>query len=198
MFQNVSFKKLKFITVTDIGVLFLEDESGDSSPQEEEGSDDGETDDHDDDEFTYADHQLERRSTNSNNRNDLAPQSMQWAIRSRDTTRSSVRMPAGSSLVFIDPMALRRSTVPASTAVAPPPQEQHTMATTSSNLARAFGIIVRQISELMSGLMYNILNDIETSLKVLPEEATKLQVSILLCTCANSILKNIARLLLSR
>ncbi|XP_058978714.1 E3 ubiquitin-protein ligase hyd isoform X2 [Musca domestica] len=151
------------------------DESGDSSPQEEEGSDDGETDDHDDDEFTYADHQLERRSTNSNNRNDLAPQSMQWAIRSRDTTRSSVRMPAGSSLVFIDPMALRRSTVPASTAVAPPPQEQHTMATTSSNLARAFGIIVRQISELMSGLMYNILNDIETSLKVLPEEATKLQ-----------------------
>ncbi|XP_059219991.1 E3 ubiquitin-protein ligase hyd isoform X2 [Stomoxys calcitrans] len=151
------------------------DESGDSSPQDEEGSEDGETDDHDDDEFSYADHQLERRSANSNNRSDLAPQSMQWAIRSRDTARSSVRMPAGSSLVFIDPMALRRSTVPASTAVAAPPQEQHTMATTSSNLARAFGIIVRQISELMSGLTYNILNDIETSLKVQPEEAAKLQ-----------------------
>ncbi|XP_037810400.1 E3 ubiquitin-protein ligase hyd isoform X2 [Lucilia sericata] len=160
---------------TDIGVLFLEDESGDSSPQEEEGSEDGETDDHDDDEFTYADHQLERRSANSNNRSDLAPQSMQWAIRSRDTARSSVRMPAGSSLVFIDPMALRRSTVPASTAVAAPPQEQHTMATTSSNLARAFGIIVRQISELLSSLAYNIMNDIETSLKIQPEEATQLQ-----------------------
>ncbi|KAM7362066.1 E3 ubiquitin-protein ligase hyd isoform 4-T4 [Cochliomyia hominivorax] len=151
------------------------DESGDSSPQEEEGSEDGETDDHDDDEFTYADHQLERRSASSNNRSDLAPQSMQWAIRSRDTARSSVRMPAGSSLVFIDPMALRRSTVPASTAVAAPPQEQHTMATTSSNLARAFGIIVRQISELLSSLAYNIMNDIETSLKIQPEEATQLQ-----------------------
>ncbi|TMW46195.1 hypothetical protein DOY81_008725 [Sarcophaga bullata] len=160
---------------TDIGVLFLEDESGDSSPQEEEGSEDGETDDHDDDEFTYADHQLERRSASSNNRNDLAPQSMQWAIRNRDTARSSVRMPAGSSLVFIDPMALRRSTVPASTAVATPPQEQHTMATTSSNLARAFGIIVRQISELLSSLTYNIMNDIETSLKILPDEAIQLQ-----------------------
>ncbi|XP_037815952.1 E3 ubiquitin-protein ligase hyd-like [Lucilia sericata] len=100
---------------------------------------------------------------------------MQWAIRSRDTARSSVRMPAGSSLVFIDPMALRRSTVPASTAVAAPPQEQHTMATTSSNLARAFGIIVRQISELLSSLAYNIMNDIETSLKIQPEEATQLQ-----------------------
>ncbi|XP_075147167.1 E3 ubiquitin-protein ligase hyd isoform X2 [Haematobia irritans] len=151
------------------------DESGDSSPQEEEASEDGETDDHEDDEFAYADHQLERRSSNSNNRSDLAPQSMQWAIRNRDTARSSVRMPSGSSLVFIDPMALRRSTVPASTAVATPPQEQQTMATTSSNLARAFGIIVRQISELLSGLTYNILNDIESSLKVLPEEATKLQ-----------------------
>lgn len=174
-------KELKFITIADIGVLFLEDESGDSSQQEEEGSDDGETDEHDDDEFTYADHQLERRSSNSNNRSDLAPQSMQWAIRSRDTARSSVRMPAGSSLVFIDPMALRRSTVPASTAVTAPPQEQHTMATTSSNLARAFGIIIRQISELLNGLTYNLLNDIETSLKVHPEEATRLQVYLIVC-----------------
>lgn len=164
-------------------MLFLEDESGDSSPQEEEASEDGETDDHDDDEFTYADHQLERRSANSNNRNDLAPQSMQWAIRSRDTARSSVRMPAGSSLVFIDPMALRRSTVPASTAVTAPPQEQHTMATTSSNLARAFGIIVRQISELLSSLAYNILNDIEITLKIQPEEATQLQVCFYFFAC---------------
>ncbi|KAL9891475.1 E3 ubiquitin-protein ligase hyd isoform X1 [Glossina fuscipes] len=166
---------------TDIGALFLEDESGDSSPQEEEGSEDGETDDHDDDEFNFADHQLERRNTNSNNRSDLAPQSMQWAIRSRDTARSTVRVPAGSSLIFIDPMALRRSTVPASTTVAAPPQEHHTMATTSSNLARGFGIIVRQISELLSNLFYNVTNDIETSLKIKPEVANELQAYVEKC-----------------
>lgn len=98
---------------------------------------------------------------------------MQWAIRSRDTARSTLRVPAGSNLVFIDPMALRRSTVPSSSAVAAPPQEQHTMATTASNLARAFAIIVRQISELLSNLSYNMVN--ENSLKIQMEEAVELQ-----------------------
>ncbi|XP_022226183.2 E3 ubiquitin-protein ligase hyd isoform X3 [Drosophila obscura] len=159
---------------TDIGVLFLEDESGDSSAQEEDGSEDGESDDHSD-EFNFNDQQLERRSTNSNARNDLAPQTMQWAIRSRDTARSSVRVPTGNNLVFIDPMALRRSTVPATTAVTTPSAESHTMATTASNLARAFGITIRQISELISILSYNIVNDIETSLKIQCEEAVAVQ-----------------------
>jgi len=160
----------------DIGVLFLEDESGDSSAQEEDGSEDGESDDHSD-EFNFNDQQLERRSTNSNARSDLAPQTMQWAIRNRDTARSSVRVPTGSNLVFIDPMALRRSTVPASTTVTTPSIEPHTMATTASNLARAFGITIRQISELISILSYNIVNDIETSLKIQSDEAIAVQVS---------------------
>ncbi|KAH8242648.1 hypothetical protein KR032_000861, partial [Drosophila birchii] len=159
---------------TDIGVLFLEDESGDSSAQEEDGSEDGESDDHSD-EFNFNDQQLERRSTNSNARSDLAPQTMQWAIRNRDTARSSVRVPTGSNMVFIDPMALRRSTVPASTAVTTPSIEPHTMATTASNLARAFGITIRQISELISILSYNIVNDIETSLKIQTDEAIAVQ-----------------------
>ena len=161
------------IAIVDIGVLFLEDESGDSSPQDEEASEDGETDDHSD-EFNFADHQLERRNVNSSARSDLAPQSMQWAIRGRDAPRSTLRVPAGSNLVFIDPMALRRSAVPSSSAVTAPPQEQHTMATTASNLARAFAIIVRQISELLSNLSYNLIN--ETSLKIQIEEAVELQV----------------------
>ncbi|KAH8294942.1 hypothetical protein KR018_004468 [Drosophila ironensis] len=159
---------------TDIGVLFLEDESGDSSAQEEDGSEDGESDDHSD-EFNFNDQQLERRTTNANARSDLAPQTMQWAIRNRDTARSSVRVPTGSNVVFIDPMALRRSTVPASTAVTTPSIEPHTMATTASNLARAFGITIRQISELISILSYNMQNDIETSLKILPDEAIAVQ-----------------------
>lgn len=121
---------------------------------------------------------MERRNTSVNVRSDLAPQSMQWAIRSRDTTRSSVRVPAGSNLVFIDPMALRRSTVPASSTVTVPPQEQHTMATTASNLARAFGIIVRQISDLLNNLACQLASDVEKSTyKTQIEEAIQLQVS---------------------
>ncbi|XP_068157779.1 E3 ubiquitin-protein ligase hyd isoform X1 [Drosophila tropicalis] len=162
---------------TDIGVLFLEDESGDSSAQEEDGSEDGESDDHSD-EISFIDQQLERRSSNSTTRSDLAPQTMQWAIRSRDTARSSVRVPTGSNLVFIDPMALRRSTVPATTAVTTPSAEPQTMATTASNLARAFGITIRQISELLSILSYNIANDIETSLKIQNEEAIAVQIFV--------------------
>lgn len=168
---------MEIILLIDLGVLFLEDESADSSAQEEEGSEEGETDDHDDDEFNFTDQQLERRNANSNGRNELAPQNMQWAIRSRDTARSTVRMPAGSSLIFIDPMVLRRSTVPTNTSVATSPQEHYTMATTASNLARGFGIIVRQISELLSNLPYNSLNEFEISLKIKSEEAGELQVS---------------------
>lgn len=104
---------------------------------------------------------------------------MQWAIRNRDISRSSVRVPAGSNLVFIDPMALRRSTVPTSSTVAVPPQEHHTMSTTASNLARAFGIIIRQISDLLNNFTYQLTTDIERpSYKTQMVEAIQLQVSL--------------------
>lgn len=101
---------------------------------------------------------------------------MQWAIRSRESNRSSVRLPTGSSLVFIDPMALRRSAVPSSATVATASQEPHTMATTASSLARAFGIVIRQISELMSGLSEVLLQPSSQQLRVTYEEAVELQV----------------------
>lgn len=63
---------------------------------------------------------------------------MQWAIRSRESGRSTgVRLANGSNLVFIDPSTLRRSTT-GSTTVATS-SEPITMATTASCLARAFG-----------------------------------------------------------
>lgn len=77
-------------------------------------------------------------------RANLAPQNMQWAIRSsRESGRSTgVRLAgAGSNLVFIDPQSLRRSTA-ANAAVAAAGSEPVTMATTASCLARAFGEIV--------------------------------------------------------
>ncbi|XP_055716882.1 E3 ubiquitin-protein ligase hyd isoform X7 [Phlebotomus papatasi] len=125
------------------------DDSGESSQPDDDGSEDGETDEHSQEDFTYAlgEEQLERRTASSGNqRNNLAPQSMQWAIRNRDSNRSSgVRLTAGgSNLVFIDPTALRRSTAANAT------QDPHPGGTTASCLARAFGSVVRQISELLN------------------------------------------------
>ncbi|KAK9719267.1 HECT-domain (ubiquitin-transferase) [Popillia japonica] len=136
-------------------LLFPEDESGESSQQEEEESEAGETDEQDTEDYTLTDEQLERRRSRYSNaaghgpRTNLAPQNMQWAIRSREASRSaSVRIAGGSNLVFIDPSTLRRSTT-ANTAVAAS-SEPVTMATTASCLSRAFGIVIRQISDLLS------------------------------------------------
>ncbi|XP_022901003.2 E3 ubiquitin-protein ligase hyd isoform X2 [Onthophagus taurus] len=137
-------------------LLFPEDESGESSQQEEEESEAGETDEQDTEDYTLTDEQLERRRSRYSNatghgpRTNLAPLNMQWAIRSRDASRSAgVRITGtGSNLVFIDPSSLRRSTT-GSTAVAAS-TEPVTMATTASCLSRAFGIVIRQISDLLS------------------------------------------------
>ncbi|KAK7870183.1 hypothetical protein R5R35_012737 [Gryllus longicercus] len=138
-------------------LLFPEDDSADSSQQEDDESEAGESDDHDTEEFTLAEEQLERRSstTGHGHRSNLAPQSMQWAIRNRETgaRAGGVRVAGSSSLVFIDPSSLRRSTTAtAAVAAAAASQEPVTMATTASCLARAFGIVVRQIADLLTML----------------------------------------------
>ncbi|XP_046991563.1 E3 ubiquitin-protein ligase UBR5 [Schistocerca americana] len=139
-------------------LLFPEDDSAESSQQEDDESEAGESDEHDTEEFALADEQLERRSSNTGhgNRSNLAPQSMQWAIRNREpgNRAGGVRVTGGSSLVFIDPSSLRRSTTAATAAVAAAAagQEPVTMATTASCLARAFGIVMRQIADLLTML----------------------------------------------
>ncbi|KAK9512923.1 hypothetical protein O3M35_001231 [Rhynocoris fuscipes] len=132
-----------------------EDESGDSSQQEET---DGESEGLDHEEMVLGDEQLERRSGQSGQgqRSNLAPQSMQWAIRSRDTgSRSSggFRVASGNSLVFIDPTSLRRSTNTSSAS-----NNNHdgvTMTTTAACLARSFAIVLRQIADLL-GSLHNV------------------------------------------
>ncbi|XP_049822850.1 E3 ubiquitin-protein ligase UBR5 isoform X3 [Aethina tumida] len=139
-------------------LLFPEDESGDSSQQEEEESEAGETDEQDTEDYTLNDGELERRRSRYSNatghggqRSNLAPQNMQWAIRSREASRSTgVRLANGSNLVFIDPSTLRRSTAGSTTVTAS--SEPITMATTASCLARAFGIVIRQIADLLSAM----------------------------------------------
>ncbi|XP_022162661.1 E3 ubiquitin-protein ligase UBR5 isoform X3 [Myzus persicae] len=154
-----------------------DDESGESTQQEDgEESEAGETDELDAEEFLVSEDQLERRATTSGqgHRTNLAPQSMQWAIRNRDTatrTATGFRVASGNSLVFIDPTSLRRSAVAAvsnstnnsgngnnnaaaaaAAAVASAAaglNDSITMATTASSLARAFAVVIRQISDLL-------------------------------------------------
>ncbi|KAJ8960750.1 hypothetical protein NQ318_020043 [Aromia moschata] len=132
----------------------------------------GETDEQDTEDYTLTDEYLERRRSRYSNatghgqRSNLAPQNMQWAIRSREAGRSQgVRLPNGSNLVFIDPSSLRRSTTGSTTVAAS--SEPITMATTASCLARAFGIVIRQIADLLS-LMPHI-NQILTSSSAIME-----------------------------
>ncbi|XP_017768727.1 PREDICTED: E3 ubiquitin-protein ligase UBR5 isoform X3 [Nicrophorus vespilloides] len=155
---------------SDTGMLmFPEDESGESSQQEEEESEAGETDEQDTEDYSLTEDQLERRRSRYSSapghgpRTNLAPQNMQWAIRSREASRSTgVRLTGGSNLVFIDSNSLRRST--GSTTVATT-SEPVTMATTASCLARAFGIVIRQISDLLPLMLQ--LNQITTPLAYL-------------------------------
>ncbi|XP_044752448.1 E3 ubiquitin-protein ligase UBR5 isoform X9 [Coccinella septempunctata] len=134
-------------------LLFPEDDSAESSQQEEEESETGETDEQDTEDYTLNDEQLERRRSRYSNaaghgqRANLAPQNMQWAIRNRETNRSTgVRIAGGTNLLYIDPSSLRRSTAGGSSSST----DTITMSTTASCLARAFGIVIRQIADLLS------------------------------------------------
>nr|XP_029736104.1 E3 ubiquitin-protein ligase hyd isoform X6 [Aedes albopictus] len=157
-----------------------EDDSGDSSQPDDEGSEDGESDDHSHEDFSLADEQLERRQTSGGNqRTNLAPQSMQWAIRSRETTGPErVRLTTGgSNLVFIDPNALRRTTAASAAVSAAQQQESPTMTTTASALARAFGIVLRQISDLI-GMLPTSFSGSSSALDVTHQEAVQLQMYV--------------------
>ncbi|VDH93054.1 Hypothetical predicted protein [Mytilus galloprovincialis] len=88
-----------------------------------------------------------------------APHTMQWAIRQRDTTSSRPTPSAAtnttsggtSGLIYIDPSTLRRTTTVTTTS-AQSHDNAFTMTTTASQLARGFGIIVRQIADLLTML----------------------------------------------
>jgi hypothetical protein len=157
-------------------VLINEDVKGDSSQPDE---DDGDSDEQSTGEFVLDD-QLERRTTTSGaQRSNAPPHSLHWAVRSRDTTRTTNlhRLAEASNLFFIDPSAIRRST--SANAVAA--QESPTKATTSSALARAFGIFLRQISKLDGMLAWKF--DCPTSNNyqnndMTYQEAVQLQVSL--------------------
>ncbi|XP_076438030.1 E3 ubiquitin-protein ligase UBR5-like isoform X2 [Babylonia areolata] len=159
---------------------FSEEDSGESSNQEDEyDSEAGESEEHDD-EYVYMDEQLERRSTTGTQgqRTLQAPQTMQWAIRRLEpaaasstattrppttttnttSTRRSDNTTSNTGLIYIDPSTLRRTPTVATTTTTPATTSTNqdssaiTMATTASQLARAFGIVVRLLTDLLNML----------------------------------------------
>lgn len=139
-----------------------EDDSGESSPGEDEDdeSEAAETDEFDSGEL-FTDEQLERRGNTSSTARNIAPHSLQWAVRNpRDSTSRSGGTSGGPTatgsssttsggLIYIDPTSLRHGPTSSST-VAPSSHEPVSLATTNNTLARAFTIVVRQMSSLLS------------------------------------------------
>lgn len=147
------------------------------------------------DEFSINEEQIfERRSGGSAvARGNLAPSSMQWAIRTREPP--TIRSSNTAGLVFIDHASgtMRRSAAStvAAAAAAAANADPVTMATTAHGLARAFGIIMRYISfvlcyadlwmchviELLFREIGDLLKYIQDYPSTLPRLPRKLEVS---------------------
>ena len=150
--------------------LFSDDESAESSHPDDDESDAAETDEQDEQDFQFSEDQLERRSTVSTSattaeRSNPAPQTMQWAVRTRSKPgrAGGSGSGGGGGFIYIDPSSLRRSQANGTAAIAAPASEPVTMATTCSSLARSFGIVVRQIADLLA-----LLQDYASQAPTLP------------------------------
>merc|ERR1719481_2040924 len=164
--------------------LFSDDESAESSHPEDEESDAGETDEQEAEDFSFTEEQLERRpattaAASTAERANPAPQTMQWAVRTR--SKPGRGGASGGGFIYIDPSSLRRSTATGASAVATlPASEPITMATTCSSLTRAFGIVVRQIADLLTMLQdYSALAPtLPRTLEISYQESVNLQLLI--------------------
>merc|ERR1719481_1033989 len=164
--------------------LFSDDESAESSHPEDEESDAGETDEQEAEDFSFTEEQLERRpattaAASTTERSNPAPQTMQWAVRTR--TKPGRGGTSGGGFIYIDPTSLRRSTTAGASALAAAPaSEPITMATTCSSLTRAFGIVVRQIADLLTMLQdYSALAPtLPRTLEISYQESVNLQILI--------------------
>merc|ERR1719357_1849320 len=164
--------------------LFSDDESAESSHPEDEESDAGETDEQEAEDFSFTEEQLERRpattaAASTAERANPAPQTMQWAVRTR--SKPGRGGASGGGFIYIDPTSLRRSTASGSAAIAAAPaSEPITMATTCSSLTRAFGIVVRQIADLLTMLQdYSALAPtLPRTIEISYQESVNLQLLI--------------------
>ncbi|KAI7806113.1 putative E3 ubiquitin-protein ligase UBR5 [Triplophysa rosa] len=172
-----------------VPAFFSED---DSQSNESSDSDSSSSQSDDVDQETYLLDEPLERTTGSAHANSAAqaPRSMQWAVRTTPSQRSSGGAPSSSStpaasstgLIYIDPSNLRRSsaisTSAAAAAAALEASNSSSYLTSASSLARAYSIVVRQISDLMSLIpKYNhlVYSQYPAAVKLTYQEAVNLQ-----------------------
>ncbi|KAK7812681.1 hypothetical protein U0070_016151 [Myodes glareolus] len=152
-----------------VPAFFSEDDSQ-SNDSSDSDSSSSQSDDIEQETF-MLDEPLER-TTNSSHASGAAqaPRSMQWAV------------PSSAGLIYIDPSNLRRSgtisTSAAAAAAALEASNASSYLTSASSLARAYSIVIRQISDLM-GLIpkYNhlVYSQIPAAVKLTYQDAVNLQ-----------------------
>uniref|UniRef100_S4RBH7 Ubiquitin protein ligase E3 component n-recognin 5 n=1 Tax=Petromyzon marinus TaxID=7757 RepID=S4RBH7_PETMA len=118
-----------------------------------------------------------------------APRSMQWAVRTPQpqrppppTSAATTSVTSSGGLIYIDPNSLRRSTTLGSNAVAAAAAleagNSSSYLTSASGLARAYSIVVRQVSDLM-GLLpkyyHLVASQLPSSLTLRFQDAVHLQ-----------------------
>uniref|UniRef100_A0A7N8XQ82 HECT-type E3 ubiquitin transferase n=1 Tax=Mastacembelus armatus TaxID=205130 RepID=A0A7N8XQ82_9TELE len=144
-----------------VPAFFSEDDSQ-SNDSSDSDSSSSQSDDVDQETF-LLDEPLERTTSTSHaNSAAQAPRSMQWAVRNTPSQRATGSAPSSSSapaasstgLIYIDPTNLRRSSAISSSAAAAAAaleaSNSSSYLTSASSLARAYSIVIRQISDLMS------------------------------------------------
>ncbi|XP_072562057.1 E3 ubiquitin-protein ligase UBR5 isoform X7 [Paramormyrops kingsleyae] len=171
-----------------VPAFFSED---DSQSNDSSDSDSSSSQSDDVDQETYLVDEPLERTTGAAHANGAAqaPRSMQWAVRNAPSQRTTANAPSGSStpaasstgLIYIDPSNLRRSGAISTSAAAAAALEAGSSSsylTSASSLARAYSIVIRQISDLM-GLVpkYNqlVYSQYPAAVKLTFQDAVHLQ-----------------------
>ncbi|KAB5532947.1 hypothetical protein PHYPO_G00125920 [Pangasianodon hypophthalmus] len=172
-----------------VPAFFSED---DSQSNDSSDSDSSSSQSDDADQETYLLDEPLERTTGSAHANSAAqaPRSMQWAVRTTPSQRTAGGAPTSSStpaassagLIYIDPSNLRRSsaisTSAAAAAAALEASNSSSYLTSASSLARAYSIVIRQISDLMSLIpKYNhlVYSQYPAAVKLTYQDAVNLQ-----------------------
>lgn len=178
-----------------IAVFFSEDESSSNvdDAEENEAEEESENEFEEDEETMEPDlgdlNINQRSTTSSSNRQSNRPTQpshpLQWAFRNQQARGGSEEASpgpstttGGSNLIYIDPANLRRSlnTANATSSKASAVPSETAPSTSASRLARAFGIVTRQMGDMISMLsVYKAPDSLTESLTVTKENARQLK-----------------------
>ncbi|XP_038051829.1 E3 ubiquitin-protein ligase UBR5-like [Patiria miniata] len=183
-----------------VAVFYSEDESS-SNLDDAEGDDDDDSENEIEEEeemedpSSFGTDTLDRPGNSSRqggSRTTQPQHPMQWAFRNQTarSSETSTATPAATSntrgLIYIDASSQRRMAISAASALAnsssTASSNETAPSTTASRLARAYGIVVRQITELLTMLLiYHGPDSLRESVEVTAEEADDLKLVVENC-----------------